>query len=227
MIIYVLVDPRTEEVRYVGATRKSLDERLRIHVASAQLATNVAPRYVWLRELAAADVTPEILRIDACDEDDWAAYEDAWIAYFRESGDDLLNVKSGGGGPRSTAVRKRWTDEQKQRQSDTLKRAMQDATLRARIAESVREHAASRSLGEDREFRAKLSTGARKRYEDPQARQRTGDASRKAWQDPSMRKRHQESMQAAVAREVRVKCPGCDMVSRPGNIARHRKAKGH
>lgn len=228
MIIYALLDPRTDAVRYVGATRKTLVEKIRMHVSSAQLAQNVAPRFVWLRELMALNLKPKIIKLDECDESKWAITEDSWIEYFRAQGCDMLNVNHGGGGPRSTSVRRRWTDEEKARQSLKTSNLMQsDPDLRARVAAGVRRHAAARTATEDSERRRKIGDAVRKRYEDPAERTRVSDRTRVHWSKPGTRAALSAKVSQAAAREQRVKCPGCDMISRAGNIARHQKAKGH
>jgi hypothetical protein len=226
--IYALLDPRDESVRYVGATRKRLSQRLRHHEQSRHAAHNTAPRYEWLRDLAAAGLRPRIQELEVVPELRKAEAEQRWIEHYRGLGSDLLNVKRGGGGPSSSAVRQRWTPEQRAHASATKTRLIRDDPgIRERIAAGTREGMAEFFAANREEFSEKVSAGLRRRYEDPEQRRKTGEASRQSWESDEMRERHSASMRAAVAREQRVKCPSCDMVSRPANIARHRRARGH
>lgn len=228
--IYALKDPRDDSVRYVGATRKKLHARLRDHEFSITRIENKAPRYEWLRQLSAAGLRPLIEQLEVVPEAQMAEAEERWITRHRKCGCDLLNVKRGGGGPKSTSIRNPWTTEQREAHAARMrKRYEEDPELNERVARGTREGMA-RFLNENgTEYGQRMSASLRRRYKDPAERQKTSAASSRMWSDASieMRERHSASMRAAVAREQRVKCPSCDMVSRPANIARHRKAKNH
>jgi hypothetical protein len=51
-IIYALIDPNTHQVRYVGQTSKTPQERLQQHMYAAR--RNAKPVYDWIRNLAPA-----------------------------------------------------------------------------------------------------------------------------------------------------------------------------
>lgn len=94
--IYLLVDPRSEQVRYVG---KSIHpgKRLKQHVTYA--ARRNAPINCWVRSLLRADTTPTMMVIEEVPEDkSWEEAERFWIAFFRLAGADLLNLTDGGEG---------------------------------------------------------------------------------------------------------------------------------
>lgn len=86
-VIYALVDPRDETVRYVGVTIGSLEARLDRHVRRP---TNDRVR-AWLGEIG---VRPHVRALHS-PRDRWEDAERGWIAWFRARG-DLLNADPGG-----------------------------------------------------------------------------------------------------------------------------------
>jgi len=91
--IYVLRDPRTNEVRYVGKTVKSLSARLSGHIFSSKSART--HRDKWIASLMAHGVRPTIELIEVAFEN-WAAREAFWISHYRS--DRLTNHTDGGEG---------------------------------------------------------------------------------------------------------------------------------
>lgn len=228
LTLYVLVDPRDEAVRYVGATHKSLRRRLLDHMQSIGRVQNTAPRFVWLRELRTLGLTPEIRAVDTTDEDNWSDAEQSWIDYYRGMGCDLLNVMPGGGGPRVGVARNRWTPEQRERHSlQARSRLNEDPALRTRIAEGTRAGMANMLAARGEGFRQRVADAVRRRYEDPAERERTGDLSRQQWAKPGVKEARSLRMREAADAEARVACPVCGMTSRQSNITRHRRVRGH
>jgi hypothetical protein len=90
-VIYALVDPRDETVRYVGVTSRPLNRRLAMHLESP---TNIATA-MWFRELDAAWQRPDIRVIEPALEGRWEQAEMYWIAWFQARG-KLYNVDPGG-----------------------------------------------------------------------------------------------------------------------------------
>jgi DNA-directed RNA polymerase specialized sigma24 family protein len=95
--IYALIDPRTDEVRYVGKT-VNLQERMWNHCAPKRLARSKAWKDRWIAQLIAVGLHPRVLVLEEADPDDWEAVEQRWIRYYRESGARLTNVTDGGEG---------------------------------------------------------------------------------------------------------------------------------
>jgi|SRR6185312_3917999 len=89
-LIYALVDPVDDCIRYVGVTGESLETRLAGHLAQP---TNRKMRE-WLDALKAAGAKPTIRLLIAVDHG-WQRAERAWIAWFLRRG-ELLNVDPGG-----------------------------------------------------------------------------------------------------------------------------------
>lgn len=85
--IYGLVDPKTNELRYIDTTfqplSKKLDELLRER--DAYLAA-------WIRGLKNEGLKPEIFEIEKVHAgDDWREIEQFWIKYFSGIGANLLH----------------------------------------------------------------------------------------------------------------------------------------
>jgi hypothetical protein len=89
-LIYALLDPGDDCVRYVGVTGESLPARLAGHRSQP---TNRKMRE-WISKLANANQEPVIRLLIAVDHG-WQRAERAWIAWFLKRG-ELLNVDPGG-----------------------------------------------------------------------------------------------------------------------------------
>lgn len=90
--IYVLKDPRTNIVRYVGKTSQTLRRRLTGHLSDR----GVNYRTAWLNSLQSQGLIPIIELIDEVDEVEWAVAEQKWISFYRSTSDCLVNLTDGG-----------------------------------------------------------------------------------------------------------------------------------
>jgi GIY-YIG catalytic domain len=90
--IYALSDPRTQRVRYIGAT-VNVKGRIRSHLFRNEEATRSAG---WLRSLKAEGLLPEISIVQSGTGASAPAAERHWISHYRNLYSDLLNVSSGG-----------------------------------------------------------------------------------------------------------------------------------
>jgi hypothetical protein len=86
--IYGLVDPRTQEVRYVGASVQPWRRRSE-HLWEAR-STSTTPKAVWLRDLLEAGLEPELRILAQTTRAAWREVEEAWI-------DRFPNLTNGGG----------------------------------------------------------------------------------------------------------------------------------
>jgi hypothetical protein len=95
-VIYVLKDPETLEVRYVGFTRRALKYRLTGHIADVDHKPHLR-KSRWLGKILSKGLHPLVEVIEELQEtDDWEEAEKRQIAYFREQGCNLTNLTDGG-----------------------------------------------------------------------------------------------------------------------------------
>jgi hypothetical protein len=92
-VIYGLVDPRDEMVRYVGFTAQSLQVRLTEHLSESR--RGAAGKGAWIRELVSAGLQPRIAQLELTARNTWQERERWWISHF---GDRLTNLTAGGDG---------------------------------------------------------------------------------------------------------------------------------
>lgn len=91
--IYALRDPRTRQYRYVGQTRKSLEERLRSHVRDAQ-SRPFWEAAGWVKGLHDVGLRPEIVPLEswpALDYDGVEKRKREWAALLAQQGHPILN----------------------------------------------------------------------------------------------------------------------------------------
>jgi hypothetical protein len=97
LFIYILSDPRTNAVRYVGKA-KNVKRRLSRHLSPGNLAKSHHTAN-WLRSLVEAGMKPVVRTAEELPDDgDWEARERFWIAHYRSLGCDLTNLTDGGEG---------------------------------------------------------------------------------------------------------------------------------
>lgn len=153
-IIYGLIDPRDQQLRYVGKTITTLAARLRQHVSDAIRGRVSIKRFTWIRELALDSRAPEIVELESVDGDSWREAEQFWISYYRFIGARLVNATNGGDG----IVGFRHSDDSKRQQSESMRRYYANPANRAKSGEAVR-----------------------RAYADPQVRQKLRDAIAPTW----------------------------------------------
>jgi hypothetical protein len=74
------VDPRTHEVRYVGASTNPWRRRAE-HLAEAR-STSTTRKAVWLRDVLSAGLEPEVRLLAQTSRKAWREVELSWIAQF-------------------------------------------------------------------------------------------------------------------------------------------------
>lgn len=115
---YMLIDPSTQEARYVGKA-VDIEERLDEHLKPSNLEA-FTHKNNWIKQVLAGGFKPEITILETHDSDEEAfAAEKFWIAYFRSIGVRLTNSTDGGegstGAKRSAETRKLLSDKAKLR----------------------------------------------------------------------------------------------------------------
>jgi DNA-binding transcriptional regulator YiaG len=88
--IYGLVDPRDHKLFYVGKSNRP-NARLSQHIAEASAGGKHA-KSLRIREMTASGYQPELIILEAVEQELSVAAEERWIAAFRPSG-DLCNVR--------------------------------------------------------------------------------------------------------------------------------------
>ena len=92
--IYGLIDPFTNDVRYIGKSIRP-DGRLRDHCNDR----SSCHRTHWIQSVLAKDSRPGLVILEELsDNADWQAVERKWIAYAREAHWPLTNSTDGGDG---------------------------------------------------------------------------------------------------------------------------------
>lgn len=119
--IYILIDPRNDEVRYVGWSF-NVAQRLSAHISTAP--TTPSYKAHWIRQLFAAGLRPRCEIIDSGD-GDWQAAERHWIAYYRTQGARLTNMTDGGDG--TPGMRPSEQTREKMRRSHTGRKQSPEA----------------------------------------------------------------------------------------------------
>lgn len=90
--IYVLKDPVTEKIRYVGKTI-CIEARLSSHLSESKRGTK-NHRYDWIRSLI--PLIPKIEVIEECVDTEWEERERFWIKKLLNEGHNLCNGTKGG-----------------------------------------------------------------------------------------------------------------------------------
>jgi len=63
VIIYVLIDPLTLKVRYIGRTKCSLEKRLGEHISKSKLEYNFTHKCNWIKSLLKQNLKPIIRKL--------------------------------------------------------------------------------------------------------------------------------------------------------------------
>jgi len=93
ILIYGLIDPRTDCLRYVGQSKR-LGKRFWRHCHP--LPNDRSHRGCWLRGLRNAGLEPQLIVLEeAASSKDAAIFEAFWIASLRAAGADLVNTTDG------------------------------------------------------------------------------------------------------------------------------------
>jgi hypothetical protein len=165
-IIYGLMDPRTDELRYVGKSHSGMI-RPRGHTYPSQLRQHNR-RVAWLKALVHENLRPEIVVLEEAENaESLEPLEKQAIAHYREMGFDLVNGTDGGEGVSGRTV----SEETRAKiRAARLGRTYSEET-RARMAEAQR---ARFARGIPQEHRDSLSAAQKKR--DPSTRRNAAKA---------------------------------------------------
>jgi hypothetical protein len=130
--IYVLVDPRNGDIRYVGFTAGDLETRRRDHLSERKKNNNETHRARWLRKLKKLKLEPMIRVVQQIPLYCWQQAEQYWIAFFRQEGCPLTNATEGGEGTLGWRAR----PETRQRMSKAQKGHLLSEESRRKISKA-------------------------------------------------------------------------------------------
>lgn len=93
--IYILIDPETQQVRYVGKAN-NVSQRYKAHLNRAR--KHQMHKLNWINSLKSKGLKPIIEVIDIVPIENWQFWETYWISQFKTWGFDLINYTHGGDG---------------------------------------------------------------------------------------------------------------------------------
>lgn len=210
-MIYGLVDPITNVLRYVGKTRTSITARLRAHFRDRCH----CHRTMWLKSLRLAGLMPRVVILDQVPLADGSDAEIQMIAFIRSTGAELLNGTDGGDGLSNVtpAVRRKMSESRLRQPTNPMAiQAMRAANLgtpkseatRAKTAAARRRHLAvkenrdriGRSLlghAVSAETREKISASLRGRKRPEDVRRKISEGNRGRVLSEESRRKSSES----------------------------------
>jgi len=90
--IYGLVDPETNEVRYVG---KSNNPKVRYQSHLIDKKSN-PHKTSWIKSLSKRGLKPKLVILEEATRDKWEERERYWIKHYQDEGAPLVNILEGG-----------------------------------------------------------------------------------------------------------------------------------
>lgn len=101
ILIYKLIDPITNEIRYIGKTKNNLQKRLYEHLTKRNLLSKTHKNN-WIKSLLYKNIKPIIELVEIVDEINWKEKEIFYIKELKEKGVKLTNTTEGGDGALGT-----------------------------------------------------------------------------------------------------------------------------
>ena len=152
VFIYGLVDPRTNEIRYIGKTI-NIAARLKGHVREIKDSRINTKKIMWLRELNEIGLHPLITVLEEVDESCWGEKEKEYIARFRKLS-NLTNTLEGGEGPSFDTYR---DEDYIKQQSENQKKVWQNPEYRKKALKTLEK------ISSNKEYHKKHSEYMKKR----------------------------------------------------------------
>lgn len=96
--IYGLICPIENKVMYIG---KSVQIRTRLQQHEWETKIGIGRNTLkgkWLKDLQSKNLSPSVIILDTCEDNEWRERERYWITYYRELNPELKNMGKGGEG---------------------------------------------------------------------------------------------------------------------------------
>lgn len=192
---YALVDPRTDEIRYVG---KSNNPKSRLNVHMWDCAQGVSGRKShkqhWLYQIKSAGLRPDLLIFDVISEKGWQRVECEWITTFEQAGCRLVNMTEGGEGASgmtlSSETRRKMSEAHKGRKftvehRENMRKAALSRPKRKLLEKTKRKisEGNKRAYAEGRRERSTKASFAGRKHT-PEARKKMSESVKRAYQNP-------------------------------------------
>lgn len=118
--IYALVDPISNEIRYVGQTYRKLDVRLKEHVYDCIRRPRSSHKVNWIKSLISKNQIPNIKLLETVNSLDVVEKEKYWMDKLSGEGNNLTNTTKGGefctrGSTLSEDIREHMSEKAKER----------------------------------------------------------------------------------------------------------------
>lgn len=149
--IYVLIDPRNNEIRYVGQTHRDLKTRFREHIIKKDTLNTHCKK--WINQLLKLDLYPIMELLEEVPKEDWAIQERYWISQFKCWGFNLTNLSIGGEGcfgvKRSEETKEKMRNVAKNRSKESIKKTIATRRKRGKYvwSEESRQKASKSHMG--------------------------------------------------------------------------------
>jgi hypothetical protein len=145
--IYILKDPLSNEIKYVGKSDKP-KIRLVEHIRKSKYTKTY--KNIWIQNLVSKNLTPSLEIVEEVKKSDWSEKEKFWIKYFKNLGCKLTNLTEGGdGGNFGQDVNKKISEKLKGRKfnEQTLK-LMSESAKKRKLSPESRKSLSEKRKGE-------------------------------------------------------------------------------